>query len=74
MDAITISAKFAAYTWYSECVAAQGDARDEAARFAEENWRHFLGHANEGLGRLLIQIARPRKPKAARRRRFAAAG
>jgi hypothetical protein len=72
MDAITISAKFAAYTWYVECARGKDASREEAAHFANENWRHFLNHANTGLGRLLSRIARPRRTRPARRRIAAA--
>ena len=59
MDARKVAAKFAAYAWYEENRAGQ-QSRNEAARFAEENWTIFLPVAHEGLGRLLMRIASPR--------------
>jgi hypothetical protein len=59
MDAVTLSAKFAAYTWFTECVRGNEASPDEAARFASENWEHFLAHADMGWGRLLARLARP---------------
>ena len=58
-----VAAQFAAYTWYEE-VRAGRQSKDEAARFSREHWRLFLPVAPEGLGRLLLKIARPR-PKIA---------
>jgi hypothetical protein len=73
MDAITISAKFAAYTWFTETAAGKDASQAEAARFAEENWEHFLSHADKGLGMLLIRLNRRRRARGARRRRREAA-
>jgi hypothetical protein len=72
MNALKVSAQFAAFVWYSEMK--QGAAsRAEAAGFARENWVAFLPSAHEGLGRLLIRVARQpvarrgRGPRHARR-------
>lgn len=73
MDAITVSAKFAAYTWFVETACGKAPSQREAARFAEANWEHFLGHADKGLGRLLIRLSRSRPVKKAGRRRREAA-
>jgi hypothetical protein len=62
MDPITVSAKFAAYTWISEVA---GATPEQASRFAEENWRHFLHAADKGTGRLLARLAKPRRKRAA---------
>ena len=62
MDPITVSAKFAAYTWAAE---AAGHTPRQASRFAEENWRHFVHAADKGVGRLLARLARPRRKPAA---------
>jgi hypothetical protein len=59
MDARTEAAKFAAYTWYTECRAGQ-PSPTEAARFARENWTAFLPVAHEGWGRLLLWVAQAR--------------
>jgi hypothetical protein len=67
MDAITLSAKFAAYTWFTECARGSDAAHDEAARFTSENWEHFLNHAHKGWGRLLARVARPAKVRRSRR-------
>jgi hypothetical protein len=72
MDAITVSAKFAAYTWFTETEAGKVASQAEAARFTEENWERFLGYADKGLGRLLIRLSRRRTGKARRRHREAA--
>ena len=64
MDPITVSAKFAAYTWVTEVAAA---TPEQASRFAEGNWRHFLRAADEGAGRLLARLARPRRKRLAAR-------
>jgi hypothetical protein len=73
MDAITVSAKFAAYTWFTETAAGKGASQAEAERFAEENWERFLACADGGLGRLLIQFSRRRPARKVRRRRREAA-
>ena len=56
MDALTLSAQFAAYTWYNECHDGKTDSQEQALQFACENWVAFLGNAHEGLGRLLIRV------------------
>jgi hypothetical protein len=73
MDAITVSAKFAAYTWFTETETGKTASQAEAARFAEENWERFLSHADKGLGRLLIRLSRRRSTGKARRRHREAA-
>jgi len=60
MDARKLAAQFAAYAWYEECQAGR-QSPSEAARFAMENWTSFLSVANEGWGRLLIQVASQRE-------------
>jgi hypothetical protein len=71
MDSTTISARFAAYTWYIEAARGKDVSRGEAARFVDANWRHFLGHAHDGLGRLLRRITRRRAPKRPRETQLA---
>ncbi len=68
MEAIAISAKFAAYIWFTETLAGKHASQREAARFAERNWKHFLGHADKGLGLLLIRLSRRRPAQCARRK------
>jgi hypothetical protein len=58
MDAITVSAKFAAFNWFTEISCGKYNSQNAAARFAEENWEHFLAHANKGLGRLLVRLSK----------------
>ena len=58
MNAQKVAARFAAYTWYEQTVG--NESREEANRFARENWEDFLPMASEGLGRLLLRIARRR--------------
>jgi hypothetical protein len=55
MDAMKISAQFAAYVWYTKRVAFGREA--DAAEFAKANWAKFLPLAHVGLGRLLRRIA-----------------
>jgi hypothetical protein len=67
MNPLKMSAKFAAYVWYSGV--RQGRAtREEALRFAEENWVPFLPCAQEGWGKLLIRAARLRRARVRRGR------
>jgi hypothetical protein len=57
MEPLKLSAQFAAYVWYSET--RQGRATPhESAHFARENWAAFLPSAHEGLGRLLVRVAK----------------
>jgi hypothetical protein len=68
MEARKVAAQFAAYTWFENIY--EDQASDAAkARFANENWEHFLPIANEGLGRLLLDIAPRRSSKAQKRNR-----
>jgi hypothetical protein len=60
MNPLKLSAQFAAYVWYSE-TRREATAPDKASRFAEENWQHFLPSAHEGWGKLLMQMAKPRR-------------
>jgi len=57
MDALQVSAMFAAYVYFLNCNGQTPRAEKEAARFARDNWRSFLPCAHKGLGRLLIRIA-----------------
>jgi hypothetical protein len=67
MNPLKLSAQFAAYVWYSEM--RQGTATPaETARFARTSWAAFLPSAHEGLGRLLIRVAKPRRPAGGRRK------
>jgi hypothetical protein len=65
MNPLKVSAQFVAFVWYSET---KGGAvtRDEAARFARENWVTFLPSAHEGWGKLLLRVAK--LPRAGGRR------
>jgi hypothetical protein len=65
MNARKIAAEFAAYTWYEESRAGQRSPT-ESRRFARNHWTAFLPVAHEGLGKLLIRLA---KQKATRQRR-----
>jgi hypothetical protein len=57
MDALKISAQFAAYTWYMEMKDEATPAKEEGVRFARDNATAFSSCAHEGLGRLLIRLA-----------------
>jgi hypothetical protein len=54
-----ISAQFAAYVWFTNQHSSRKSAADEARRFAKENWVAFLPYADDGMGRLLIAVAKP---------------
>ena len=57
MDALRISAQFAAYTWYLGMKDEATTAKGKAMRFAREHSTAFTSCAQEGLGRLLIRLA-----------------
>jgi hypothetical protein len=59
MNCWRISAQFAAYIWRLQEKTGQPVSSREAARFARDNWVAFLPYADEGIGKLLIAIARP---------------
>jgi hypothetical protein len=70
MEPLKLSARFAAYAWYTE-VRRQATP-DEAVRFAEDHWRSFLAAADDGWGQLLMRLAGPRRaPTKGGRRRHA---
>ena len=76
MDAQQVAAQFAAYTWY-ENTQQNKPSEQEKCRFARENWRSFVSAAPEGLGRLLLKIAKGRSARQRRhfeRKRMMAAG
>jgi hypothetical protein len=55
------AARFAAFVWYTNIRSGtRRVAEEEAARFARECWQAFLPIAPEGLGRLLLELTRPR--------------
>jgi hypothetical protein len=72
MNATVLSATYPAYTWFTECVRGSDASQAEAHRFAGENWRLFLAHADKGWGRLLARLAH--SPKGRRRRQSVAVG
>lgn len=55
MNPLVMSAQFAAYTWFEGCTPGKPE---DAVRFAKRNWHSFLGCAHEGMGRLLIRLAK----------------
>jgi hypothetical protein len=57
MDPRQVSAKFAAYAWYSGLKDTTATTEEQAVQFASEHWSAFLPHAHEGLGRLLLRVA-----------------
>lgn len=72
MKPLEAAARFAAFTWYTECRQVPGATLQvEARRFATENWAEFLPVADEGWGRLLLRVAKARPTP--RRQREAAA-
>jgi hypothetical protein len=66
MNPLEAAARFAAFVWYTEAAAPGRAALEEARLFARQNWKAFLPAAHEGLGRLLLWIAR--MPSGKRRR------
>jgi hypothetical protein len=66
MNPLKLSAQFAAYVWYAEVRQEARTTQDEALRFAEKNWRSFLPSADEGWGKLLLRVARPRRAESGR--------
>jgi hypothetical protein len=75
MSPLEVAARFAAFAWYTEAMAPGLATEEEARRIARENWEAFLPVATEGLGRLLIRLARlpSRKPHGSRKRCAASA-
>jgi hypothetical protein len=57
MDAVIVSARFAAYHWSLERNAGKPAAEEKAVRFARKHWPAFLPYAHAGLGSLLLRIA-----------------
>jgi len=59
MEPKEIAARFAAFTWHINCrQAPTKTAQAEARRFSNESWRDFLTVAHEGLGKLLLKVAK----------------
>ena len=51
MKPIEIAARFAAFTWYTNCRQAKKlTIHAEARRFSNQNWRSFLPVAQKGIG------------------------
>ena len=62
MTPMEMSARFAAFVWYTNCrKAPRARVQEEARQFAGANWQAFVSVANPGIGRLLFRIARPRR-------------
>jgi hypothetical protein len=65
MHPLQVAAKFAAFTWHRRHYP---DADQEhATRFARTKWHEFLPVAHEGLGRLLLRMAKARFSRTQRR-------
>jgi hypothetical protein len=61
MKPLEVAARFAAFAWYThQRPASNPAAREEAGRFARENWEVFLPVAQKGWGQLLLRVARRR--------------
>ena len=74
MTPAKIAAQFAAHVWYTNTRSASREVVEkEAQRFAKHNWQAFLPVAHDGLGRLLLAIAKPRKRSRSRSRAVPAA-
>ena len=61
MNPWKVSAQFAAFVWFTN--ARKTATREEAIRFSRENWVGFLPAAHEGVGKLLIRVARLQPPR-----------
>lgn len=71
MSPLQMSARFAAYTWFTRQPGNTDRPREHAHQFARLNWERFLPLAHEGFGRLLMRMAKSRMRG---RRRAVAAG
>jgi len=61
MKPLEAAARFVAFTWYTGHRQAPSlTLQAEARRFAKESWPAFLPVADEGLGRLLLRVAKAR--------------
>lgn len=61
MKPLEVAARFAAFSWYTNVRQAPSRTlQAEARRFANDSWQAFLPAASEGLGRLLLAIAKSR--------------
>src|SRR5262249_55271209 len=70
MKPLEVAARFAAFSWYINLrQVPPRTVQAEARRFSKESWQAFLPVADEGLGKLLLQVA---KIHPARQRRSAA--
>lgn len=69
MNPWKVSAQFAAFVWFTNKNKGR-TTHAQAMRFARENWVAFLPSAHEGVGRLLIRVARlqPDKDRQGQRR------
>jgi hypothetical protein len=68
MNPLIVSARFAAYVWYTKHFAASPPRR--AAAFAKMNWPTFMPLAQDGLGRLLKKIAAKKSTALEKNTRF----
>ncbi len=62
MNALKLSAQFAAYVWYTETNRGPG-APAEAVRFARDSWTAFLPSATRGGANFLCGLRRAARPK-----------
>lgn len=65
MTPLQLSAQFTAYLWFLKQECHLDKSRADAHAFARQNRQRFLPAADEGFGRLLHAIGKPRKAKAA---------
>ena len=68
MNPLIVSARFAAYVWYTKHYAPCRSR--QALAFAKMNWPTFMPLAHEGLGRLLNRIAAKRRTVVEKNTRF----
>ena len=73
MSPVAVSAQLAAFVWFTDRYPNPCDRREDAMRFASQNWEVFLPLAHEGLGRLLLKIANGRATRRKRTRNGARA-
>jgi hypothetical protein len=71
MNPWKVSAQFAAFLWFTR--KNEGTAtHEEAMHFARENWVAFLPAAHEGVGKLLIRVAKARPARRRQHQRHSA--
>jgi hypothetical protein len=69
MDPVKLSAQFAAFVWFTNRAGGTASTNTQAWAYARKHWQSFLPAAHDGLGRLLLKIARGRSRRLRARER-----